>query len=39
MAFRFGSLEDGVMRFSKPLEPAADGAAPAFAPVRELAEA
>jgi cation diffusion facilitator CzcD-associated flavoprotein CzcO len=41
MAFRFGSLEDGVMRFSKPLEPspAVDGAAPAFAPVRELAEA
>lgn len=43
MAFRFGALEDGVMKFSKPHAPtlSADVRAPAgdFAPAREMAEA
>jgi hypothetical protein len=38
LAFRFGALNDGVMRFSKPHRPA-PAPQPEFAPARELTPA
>ncbi|HXU98882.1 MAG TPA: NAD(P)/FAD-dependent oxidoreductase [Caulobacteraceae bacterium] len=39
MAFRFGALEDGVMKFSRPHEPATAQGPAAYAPAPEMAQA